>query len=136
MIPNSNAYMVLRDKAQDFLNFVVLSCTAVPTLTKQIHISGIAGITPDHFKGASDAAQLLSYANDYDETLAQMIVITLFSYFEAYSKGLLTEIIDFHGGAATFQATTNKRAKAFVASSSQLIIDSKRKLQQPAKAAK
>jgi RiboL-PSP-HEPN len=65
-----------------------------------------------------------------------MIVITLFSYFESYVKGLLGEIVDFHGGATTFQATADKRAKAFVANSSQTIIDSKRKLQEPSKAAK
>jgi hypothetical protein len=136
LIPNSNAYAILRDNSQEFLNFVVLSCTAVPTLKKQIQASGVAGISPDHFKGSPDAAQLLSYATVYQETLGRMIVITLFSYFEAYVKGLLGEIVDFHGGATTFQATADKRAKAFVANSSQAIIDSKRKLQEPSKAAK
>jgi len=136
VIPNSNAYAILRDKSQEFLDFVVLSCTAVPTLTKQIHVAGVGGISPDHFKGSPDATQLLSYAAVYQESLARMIVITLFSYFEAYVKGLLIEIVNFHGGATTFQATADKRAKAFVANSSQTIIDSKRKLQEPAKAAK
>lgn len=136
MIPNSKAYAILRDNSQEFLNFVVLTCTAVPTLTKQIQVSGVTGISADHFKGSSDAAQLLSYAAVYQESLARMIVITLFSYFEAYVKSLLTEIVDFHGGGTTFQATADKRAKAFIANSSQTIIDSKRKLQEPTKAAK
>jgi hypothetical protein len=136
LIPNSKAYAILRDNSQEFLNYVVLSCTAVPTLKKQIQASGVAGISPDYFKGAPDAAQLLSYAAVYQESLARMIVITLFSYFEAYVKGLLTEIVDFHGGPTTFQATADKRAKAFVANSSQTIIDSKRKLQERSKAAK
>lgn len=136
MIPNSNAYSVMRDKSQEFLDFVVLSCTAVPALIKQIQVSGVVGISQDHFKGSLDAAQLLSYAAVYQESLARMIVITLFGYFEAYVKGLLTEIVDFHGGPTTFQATADKRAKAFVAHSSQAIIDSKRKLQEPTKAAK
>ena len=136
LIPNSKAYAILRDKSQEFLDFVVLSCTAVPTLKTQIQVAGVAGILPDHFKGSPDGGQLLSYAAVYQESLARMIVVTLFSYFEAYVTGLLTEIVDFHGGAKTFQATADKRAKAFVANTSQTIIDSKRKLQEPVKRAK
>jgi hypothetical protein len=136
LIPNSKAYAVLRDKSQDFLNFVVLSCTAVPTLKKQLQATGVAGITPDHFKGRPDAAQLLSYASVSQESLARMVIITLFSYFEAYVQGLLVEIIEFHGGALKFQATADKRAKSFVTNTSQAIIDTKRKLQEPPKAGK
>jgi hypothetical protein len=136
VISNSSAYVVLRDKSQEFLDFVVLSCTAVPTLKNQIQASGATGIKPDHFKGTPDTTQLLSYASVYEESLSRMIVFSLFSYFEAYTKGLLTEIVDFHGGGKSFQATADRRAKVFLANSSQAIIDSKRKLQEPAKGAK
>jgi HEPN superfamily RiboL-PSP-like protein len=136
LIPNSNAYAVLRDKSQEFLDFVVLSCTAIPTLKKQIQAAGVADITPDHFKGPPNPAQLLVYGTVYQEPLARMVVITLFSYFEAYVQGLFAEIVEFHGGATQFQATADERAKSFVANSSQSIVDAKRKLQEPAKGAK
>lgn len=136
MIPNSKAYVILRDKSQAFLDFVVLSCTAVPTLKKQVQAAGTSGLTVDHFKGSPDAAQLLSYATIYQSPLARMIVITVFSCFEAYITELLMEIVAFHGGAAKFQATAEKRAKAFIANNSQPVLASKRKLQEPAKTAK
>lgn len=136
MIPKSNAYSVLRNKSQEFLDFVVLACTAVPTLKLQIQLTGVGGITPDHFKGLPNAGQLLSYAAVYQESLARMTVITCFSYFEAYVKGLLPEIVEFHGGPVKFQATADKRAKSFIAKSSQTIVDNKRKLQEPATGAK
>jgi len=57
----------------------------------------------------------------------------MFSYFEAYVKTLLSEIVDFHGGPISFQATADKRAKLFLKTPSKAIVDSKRKLQEPAK---
>lgn len=133
MIPNTSAYATLRDRSQQFLDFVVLSCTAVPALTNHLNTSGVAGLKSDHFKGAPDLNQLTTYAGVYQDTLGRMIVITLFSYFEAYVKGAISEIIDFHGGEIKFQATADRRAKAFVAASSQAITASKRKLQEPIK---
>lgn len=136
MIPNTDAYAVLRDKSQQFLDFVVLSCTAVPFLQSHLNTSGVTGLKPDHFKGLPDKIQLTAYADAYQETLCRMIVITLFSYFEAYVKGVMSEIIEFHGGEVKFQSTADRRAKSFIAASSPKIVDSKRKLQEPAKGAK
>jgi hypothetical protein len=136
MIPNSNAYLRLREQSQGFLDFVVLSCTAVPALKQHLHTLGVKGLAPDHFKGTPNSALLLTYVHDYQGPLARSTVLTLWSFFEAYVKALLIEIIDFHGGAATFQANANRRAKSFLASSSPQILEAKRKLQEPARAAK
>ena len=59
--------------------------------------------------------------------------VSVFSYFEAFVTSLLSEIVDFHGGATKFQATADKRAKAFLTNSSQVIVDAKRKLQEHGK---
>jgi hypothetical protein len=136
MIPNSKAYLRLREQSQEFLDFVVLSCTAMPTLKQHLQTIGVQGLVPDHFKGPPNAAQLLSYVQSYQNPLARSTVLTLWSFFEAYVKALLMEIIDFHGGPATFQANADRRAKSFVANSSSQILDAKRKLQEPAKKAK
>jgi hypothetical protein len=134
VIPHSKAYTALRDKSQSFLDFVVLSCTATPTLVQHIKTLGTAGLLQDHFKGAPNGIQLTAYAATYQDALARMIVITLFSQFEAYVTGLLSEIVDFHGGAAKFQATADRRAKGFLVSISTEVTEAKRKLQEPAKA--
>lgn len=136
MIPNSKAYAVLRDKSQEFLDFAVLTCTSVPTLVNEINLQGVTNLKPDYFKGVPDGNQLIAHAADYQIALSRMIVITLFSYFEAYVQELLSEIVDFHGGAVKFQAIADRRAKEFVAASSAQIIESKRKLQEPEKGSK
>lgn len=102
----------------------------------EINAQGVTNLKPDHFKGVPDGTRLIAYAADYQIALSRMIVITLFSYFEAYIQAVLSEIVDFHGGATKFQATADRRAKAFVAASSAQIITSKRKLQEPEKGAK
>jgi len=133
MIPNSQSYLHLRDQSQQFLDFVVLTCTAVPALTSHINALGVTGLTPDHFKGKPDGNQLLRFSTTYKDQISRAAVITLFSFFEAYVISLLQEIVDFHGGALAFQATADRRAKNFLVTSSPTIIDSKRKLQEPVK---
>ena len=136
MIPNSQAYARLRAQSQEFLDFVVLSSTAIPTLIHRLQATGVQGLTPDHFKGSPNLAQLQAFAKNYQGPLARSTVLTLWSLFEAYVKGLLVEIIDFHGGEEKFQTNAERRARIFVAKSSPTIIASKRKLQEPAKGAK
>jgi len=136
MIPNSQAYLRLRTQSQEFLDFVVLSCTAIPTLVHRLKTSGVQGVTPDHFKGSPNLTQLQSFAQIYQGPLARSTVLTLWSLFEAYVKSLLVEIIDFHGGEERFQATAERRARTFVAKSSPGIVASTRKLQEPAKGAR
>lgn len=135
-MPNSKAYARLRQQSQEFLDFVVLSCTAIPALEQQMQTAGVQSLSPDHFKGPPNSAQLLNYIQNYQGSLARATVLTLWSFFESYVKSLLTEIIDFHGGAAAFQANADRRAKRFVANSSPQIVDAKRKLQEPVKGAK
>jgi hypothetical protein len=136
MIPNSKAYARLRRQSQEYLDFVVLSCTAAPTLKRELQTVGVHGLIRDHFKGPPNPGQLLTYIQNYQGPLARSTVLTLWSFFEAYVKALLAEIVDFHGGAAAFQSNADRRAKSFVASSSAQIVAAKRKLQEPAKGAK
>lgn len=133
MIPNTNAYVALRDQSQEFLDFVVLSCTAIPGLVHQIQTAGQLSAPADHFKGVPNLTQLQQYAGAYQASLSRMIVITLWSYFEAYVMGVLREIIDFHGGDGPFLATAEKRAQSFLKSTTPVVLESKRKLQEPAK---
>lgn len=133
MIPNTKAYIELRARSQEFLDFVVLACTAVPAVKAQLLSSGTAGLAPDYFKGTPNSAQLLAYAASYQTPLAAVSVITLFSYFEGYVMAVMKEIIDFHGGEKAFQTTADRRAKAFLTLASPTIENSKKKLQEPAK---
>lgn len=133
MIPNSTAYLTLRDKSQEFLDFVVLACTAVPTTSASLLAPVPPALIRDHFKGAVDIPQLQLYAAKYQDPLSHMLVFSVFSYFEAFITSLLSEIVEFHGGEVKFQATANRRARAFLTNTLPVVVEAKRKLQEPAK---
>src|SRR3546814_5956394 len=78
MISHTDAFKVDRDLGQAHLNFVVLSCHAVPALKAELSVpGGAATVPPDHFKaGSNTASELLSYADDYHEELARSALIT------------------------------------------------------------
>ena len=133
MLSNSTSFVTLRDKSQEFLDFVKLSCTAIPTLAANISAGNLTGLTRDHFGGTPPTKEILEYIGRYQDTLSRMSVITLFSYFEAYVLSLLREIVQFHGGAEKFQATADRRAKHYMSSGSSDTDEFKGKLQEPFK---
>lgn len=72
MITHTNAFKVYRDLGQAHLNFVVLTCHAVPALRTELAAPGAtAKVVPDHFRaGSNSTAELLVYSSDYQEELA------------------------------------------------------------------
>src|SRR3546814_15041114 len=55
MISHTDAFKVYRDLGQAHLNFVVLSCHAVPALKAELSVpGGAATVPPDHFKAGSN----------------------------------------------------------------------------------
>jgi len=131
MISHTDAFKIYRDLGQAHLNFVVLTCHAVPALKAEISATRAVPITPpDHFKaGSNTTAELLSYVVDYHEELARSALITLFSYFEAYVKDALIEIVDFHGGPTKLRASAQDRASKYFGAVSVTIDESRKKLQ-------
>src|SRR3546814_9771302 len=102
-------------RISDWSSDVCSSDLAVPALKAELSVpGGAATVPPDHFKaGSNTASELLSYADDYHEELARSALITVFSYFEAYVKDALTEIVDFHGGATKLRASARDRASKY-----------------------
>src|SRR3546814_5906206 len=90
-------------RISDWSSDVCSSDLAVPALKAELSVpGGAATVPPDHFKaGSNTASELLSYADDYHEELARSALITVFSYFEAYVKDALTEIVDFRDRKST-----------------------------------
>lgn len=99
MIRHSNAYILVRDKNQELLDFTVLCCQAIPALKGYIKAveKGAAPKLPDadHFKGQPDFSSLREHARIYKKTLGKVLLLSTFSYFELYFKTLLKEIIEF-----------------------------------------
>ena len=130
MITHTAAFKTYRDLSQAHLNFVVLACHSVPFLKTQLQVPAAILPTPDHFKGHGNTVQaILGFIDNYQEELARSTLITVFSYFEAYLKSVLQEVIEFHGGQVQFQKKAKDRAERFFASATTMIEKNKRKLQ-------
>jgi hypothetical protein len=142
MIKHTQAAVRLRGESQRFLDFVVLIANAVPQLRASLSAPGVVltALTlepPDYFgpKGC-EPSRLIKLLPVYQDELARVSVITLFSYFEAYVKAVLAEIIAFHGGNDAFVARAEKRARTFLRVLPAALQEDKRKIQEPAKPGK
>src|SRR3546814_8923377 len=79
MISHTDDFKVYRDLGQSHLNFVVLSCHAVPALQDELSVPGGAAPAPSaHFKaGSNTASELLTYASYYNAELARSALVRL-----------------------------------------------------------
>lgn len=106
MISNSKSFSVLKQQIQSAIDFSVLCCHAVPSLNAYIKAveKGGAPKLPDadHFKGDPNFDQLRGYIPEYRKNLGKLMFINSFSYFEAYFKSLICEVMEFHGGQDDF----------------------------------
>lgn len=106
MLTNTKAFELLKGQIQSTLDFSVLCCQAVPALNAYMKAvdGGSATKLPDadHFKGDPNFDQLKEFIPVYRKNLGKLLFINTFSYFEAYFKALIMEVLEFHGGQDEF----------------------------------
>jgi hypothetical protein len=130
MISHTKAFKTYRDLSQAHLDFVVLACHSIPSLKAQLQLPGAVLPPPDHFKGNGNTIQAIQKSiGNYQVELARSTLITSFSYFEAFLKSAINEVIEFHGGQTLFQTKAKERSERFFASIPPLMEKNKRKLQ-------
>jgi RiboL-PSP-HEPN len=131
VIPNTKALKAYKSLSQGHLNFVVLVCHAVPSLSADIALPNANwSQPPDHFNSAGNPkSRLAGYVASYQDELARSTLITVFSYFESYIKEALNEIVKFHGGEDAIKKLAKKRVVDSMQDTSSDIQDDKRKLQ-------
>jgi hypothetical protein len=113
MIAHTKAYLRFREQGRDLLDYAVLLAYALPTLEEKIApLTGrIKSVVkePYFFQNpnltAEDLKARLKKAGD---AFGREIIISTFSYFDAYFVDMLRELIAFHGGA-TALVTRSKR---------------------------
>jgi hypothetical protein len=76
----------------------------------------------------STVTTLSEWAKDYSRDLAHIIVLSVFSQFEAYVRAAVTEIYDRQGGPEQFLALAVKQAKRYWDSAPVPISEAKAKL--------
>ncbi|HEY5213415.1 MAG TPA: hypothetical protein VIJ38_10405 [Acidobacteriaceae bacterium] len=116
MIAHTKAFVTYRNLSQGHLNFVVLVCHAVPALQADLLLPAATFTNPpDHFKATRNAkSDVGQYISSYKNELARITVEAIFSYFEAYVKDALVEVVAFHGGEAEFKKLSLKRNAKFL----------------------
>jgi hypothetical protein len=72
---------------------------------------------------------LLLWASNYSQDLAQLIVLSIFSYFEEYVRGAIKEIYNRQGGPEAFIRLTEKRMTRYWDSPPSQLAEAKAKLQ-------
>ncbi|WP_421197474.1 HEPN domain-containing protein [Aeromonas enteropelogenes] len=118
---HTKAFARWKEQTQETFEFSILICHAVPTLKRNIRLfeKGIIDelTAPDHY-GAREAPddaqrerskeQLKEISVGYKAKLSKYILISNFSFFEAYVLDVIKEMLTFHGGIDEFI----KKAKA------------------------
>ena len=134
MYANTEAFVRLKKQTQAVLNFTVLISNSVPLLKMTIKniekgIESAQLANPDYFKGEQNQDQLKGYAAEYKENLSKYILLSNFSYFEAYVSDAIEEIFNFHGGAQKMMEAERLRCQMHVNPTKESVIENRRKLQ-------
>lgn len=131
MLAHSNSFVRLKAQVQHAIDFSVLVCHAVPSLKG--YMKAVEGQsapklpTTDFFGKTMPHDELRAFSTHYRKTLGRFILLSSFSYFEAYCKSLLEEIVAFHGGLSRFETRVE------YCPTDKDVIRRKRKLQEPLK---
>lgn len=105
---HTQAYAVWRSHSQQMLDFAVLVTTAVPQLDHAFN-QHAADSTSFLARNPTFRPSNEPYATErralpaHQHVLGATLVLSIFSYFETYFFTVVDEILQFHGGASTFE---------------------------------
>jgi hypothetical protein len=134
MPQNTNAYLAFKAESERLTNLVALFSHAVPVLRRVLNSAQATSLIPlkpaDSFPhDKADGPTLLQWAKDYEQDLARMVVLTVFSNFEVYIRAVLLEVFARQGGIENFIAISEKRSTRLWKSLPADILQAKSKLQ-------
>ena len=112
MIPHTKAFTVLKREAQQVFDFAIVVTHAVPALKKALkgfEPGDVIPFQPDHFDARPIAIDKVKQnAKQYKALLSRYLFLSSFSFFEAYFRDVLNEIITFHGGMSILERVSIK----------------------------
>jgi RiboL-PSP-HEPN len=113
VIPHTKAFEVLKNEAQKVFDFAIVVSYAVPSLKNALkHVTEDEPIPfrPDHFDSRPIATEKVKQnAKKYKALLSRYIFLSTFSFFEAYFRDVLKEVINFHGDQKILERTSLNR---------------------------
>lgn len=112
MLTNSKAFETLKQQVQDSMDYVLLSCHAVPGLNvciKALEKGELSKLPdPDYFQEPANYTRLKNIRKGYKKTLGRFLLLSSFSYFEAYVQEVLKEAFDYAGGEERISGALKK----------------------------
>jgi len=103
---------------QQAYDFAATVCYAVPHLAAHITAvdAGQAVLQPPHYFAPQNTTKFLrDNITIFEERLASYMLLSLFSFFEAFVKDIVQEMFDFHGGTEMLLTLAAKRDQALSA---------------------
>lgn len=136
MSQNTKAYLAFKAESERLTNLIALFSHAVPVLKRVLASTQASALVPlkpaDSFPNdKATGSMLLQWSKDYEKDLARIIVLVVFSNFEAYIRAALLEIYDRQGGVENFITLTGKRSMRYWKSPPTNIAEAIAKLQTP-----
>lgn len=134
MYAHTESFITLREQSQSVLDFAVLIANSVPLLKMTLkkidqNVAGMQLANPDYFKGQQNPGQLKQFAQQYKNNLGKYVLLSNFSYFEAYVSDAIDEIFKFHGGVEAMIAASQLRCSKHVNPTDVDIVNNRKKLQ-------
>lgn len=139
MIDHTEAFKRLKDEQQKILDFSIMVCYAVPNLKKSIKgykdkvVNYETFVKPEYFVETVDIDRLESLSKNYKDNLSKYTLLSAFSFFESYFRDVVEELVTFHGGKDSFINTLHARHKLILSNQNAVIIENKKKLNEPLK---
>jgi hypothetical protein len=108
------AYLKFKEQSENLVGFAVLVSYAVPELVNELKDANprpgaIRRSDFYHKSNTCNPPELLQCASTYEQELASYLLLSSFSFFEAFVSGAIEELITFHGGEDRFQKRAAKR---------------------------
>jgi len=108
------AYLRFKVQSEHLVDFAVLVSYAVPELVNELKAptprpGAVRRSDFYHQSNTCNPTELITTASIYEQELASYVLLSNFSFFEAFVVGVVEELIEFHGGADTFRSRGAKR---------------------------
>lgn len=131
MISHTKSFAILKQQAQRTFDFAIVVTYAVPALKyalKDLNPNDPIPFSPDHFDTRPIATEKVRCnAMEYKKALSSHIFLSTFSFFEAYFRDIIKEIIEFHGSENILNSVSIDKNKALGDAET---VKDKRKLQE------
>lgn len=108
------AYLRFKEQSEHLVDFAVLVSYAVPELVNELKATiprpgAVRRSDFYHQSNTCNPTELIATASTYEQELASYLLLSNFSFFEAFVIGAVEELIEFHGGADTFRNRSAKK---------------------------